>query len=296
MNKSVFDEYYMLWPEPSRAQLRPLLQRVPVLHYPKDKKVLTSVAANTYVLIVENAKLGALIDLAHLGFNHIVQKTREDFPQELLAASLMLVKPESFVRNPIPFFMSGFATSKLLKDPDRHLILRFNKAGDKSTLIDWVGAFLERQSDSNAIRDLCLQAADEMITNALFNAPVVLKKKRPFKDLDRTSDITIPSSLSAKLFICFGNGRIVLGCQDHYGSLKKDDVLGRLGEVLNERDNNFKIGSGGAGFGMRNLVHGAANFYTLVKPGKWTLIACGYRLKGLKSNMTAAKHLHFSFG
>jgi hypothetical protein len=295
MSKSVYEEYYKLWPESSREKLRGLLEKVPFIIYPRDRRLLNSVVGKPYIVIVEKATLATLVEVASYGFEHIVQRNREDFPQELLAASLMSVKPESFMRNPIPFFMSGFTTSKLLKDPDRHLILRFTKQLDKPTLLEWVGSFLDRKSDSAAIRDLCLQAADEMISNALFNAPVVLNKKRPFKDLDRTSDITLPSSLSAKLFMCFGEDRIVLGCQDFYGSLKKEDMLSRLREVLNERDNNFKIGSGGAGFGLRNLIQNSANFYTLVRPGKWTLVACGYRLQGLKSNMTAAKHLHFSF-
>lgn len=294
--KSVFDRYYSLWPEGARERLRPLLTKVPVLELPKDKASLKAVAPRSVVAVVDKLPLRDVMKLVELGFEHVVQSGREDFAQELLASSLMTVKPESFFNNPVPFFLSGFDSHEIVNDPDRHLLMRFTKQREKEMLLDWLGMFLDRDARTSTIRELCLQCADEMISNALFNAPILTSGRRAYKDLPRHTDIALPNKMAASIFACFAEGRVVIGCTDAYGSLTKDVLVNHLSDMFNSGGTDFKFTSGGAGLGVRYMIENAANFYVLVAPGRFTLIAAGFILKGLKSNMTASKHIHFSFG
>ncbi len=293
--KSVFTEYKTLWPQETLIELEPMLSRVPVLNLPEDKALLSKVMPHLVVLVVRNVKLVDIVALADMGFEHIVQIEREDFAQELLAASLMTLRPKAFLKNPVPFFLSGFASEKVLGDPDKHLIMRFIKQSEKNTLMDWLKAFLDRDPRTQTIRDLCLQAADEMITNALFNAPVRPSGKRAFKDLARNSEIELPTNKAATIFACFSEQRIVIGCEDAFGSLEKPLLMEHLRSMFKEERAVVTYSGGGAGLGFRYLLENAANFYVLVDQGKSTLIACGFMLKGLKSNLTSAKHVHLSF-
>ena len=65
--------------------------------------------------------------------------------------------------------------------------------------------------------------------------------------------------------------------------------------MFNEGGVGFSTSSGGAGLGVRYLIENSANFYTVVDPGKFTLMACGFLLKGVKANVTTPKHFHISF-
>ncbi len=293
--KSVFQVYQTLWPEDKRANLEPLLSRVPVLHFPDDRDKFSQVMPHLVVLVVSKIKVKDVLSLIDLGFEHIVQADREDFAKELLASSLMTLRPQAFLKNPIPFFLSGFDSERIISDPDRHLILRFTKQSEKATLLDWLGVFLDRNPATATIRDLCLQAADEMISNALFNAPVRPSGKRAYKDLPRNSEIELPSSQACSLFACFADERVVLGCEDPFGSLDKGLLLNHLRDVFRDDAATMKYSAGGAGLGLRHLIENAANFYVLVNEGKSTLVACGFVLRGLKANMTIAKHMHLSF-
>ncbi len=293
--KSVFAVYQNLWPEDKRPNLEPLLSRVPVLHFPEDRDKFSQVMPHLVVLVVRKVVMKDLLGLIDLGFEHIVQMDRSDFAKELLASSLMTLRPQAFLKNPIPFFLSGFDSDRIISDPDRHLILRFTKQSEKTTLLDWLGVFLDRNPATSTIRDLCLQAADEMVSNALFNAPVRPSGKRAYKDLPRDSEIELPSSQACSLFACFADERVVLGCEDPFGSLNKTQLLEHLRDVFRNDQASVKYSTGGAGLGFRHLIENAANFYVLVNQGKSTLVACGFILKGLKANMAVEKHMHLSF-
>jgi len=293
--KSVFEVYQTLWPEDKRASLEPLLSRVPVLHYPEDRDKFSKVMPHLVVLVVRKIKLKEMLGLVELGFEHIVQMDRPDFAKELLASSLMTLRPQAFLKNPIPFFLSGFDSERVISDPDRHLIMRFHRSNEKKTLMEWLGVFLDRNPATSTIRDLCLQVADEMISNSLFNAPMRPSGKRAFKDLPRNSEIELPTSHGCSLFACFADERVVIGCEDPFGSLDKGVLLGHLRDVFRDDQASMKYTAGGAGLGFRHMLENSANFYVLVNQGKSTLVACGFVLKGLKANMTIEKHMHLSF-
>ncbi len=293
--KSVFDEYKQLWPLEALPTLQPLLSRVPILNLPEDRNELSKVVPHMVVLVVKKVKLTDIVTLADMGFEHIVQRDREDFAQQLLASALMVVRPKAFLKNPVPFFLSGFASEKVINDPDRNLLMRFTKSGEKKTLLDWLEQFLKRDKRTSTIRGLCLQAADEMITNALFNAPIRPSGKRAFKDLARSSDIELPANKAASLFACFAEQRVVIGCEDAFGSLEKSTLMEHLMSTFKESRAQVSYTGGGAGLGFRYLLENSANFYVLVSPGVRTIVACGFMLKGIKSNLTTAKHVHLSF-
>jgi hypothetical protein len=293
--RSVLDHYPALWPADQLERLRPLLKKVPVLHHPEDRELYSKVAPEQVILVVRNVKMRDMMRLAQMGFEHIVQLEREDFPRELLASSLMVLRPDSFMTNPIPFFLTGFDSDTVVTNPDRHLIMRFTKQTEKVTLLEWLGVFLDRQPTTSAIHDICLQAADEMITNGLFNAPVRPGGRRAYKDLSRDSAIELPASQACSLFACFADDRVVLGCEDPFGSLDRSTLMTHLIEVVREGPIGVKYSTAGAGLGFKYLLENSANFYTLVTKGKRTVVACAFLLKGLKANLSANKHFHVSF-
>lgn len=292
---SVFDEYKNLWPSERHAALEPLLKRIPVLHFPEDREKLKSVLPEHVVLVVNEATLAEIVEILQAGFEHVVQKSREDFPQELLASSLMVVRPDAFRKDPLPFFFTGFKTPTAEGNDERHLVVQFNRSDEKSVLLDWLDVFLNEVPQIASIKDLCLQSADELITNALFNAPIRPSGTRPYRELPRESEVVLPEDKKATLFACYSERRVIIGCSDLYGSLYKDVLISHLRGIFSNQKSSARSGTGGAGLGFKYLIENAANTYVISTKGASTLVACGFSLKGLKSNLTAAKHFHLSF-
>lgn len=293
--KSVFEIYKDLWPADRHVALEPLLGKIPVLHYPEDQSKMKSVLPEHVVLVVNQATLAEVVEILQAGFEHVVQKSREDFPQELLASSLMVVRPEAFRKDPLPFFFTGFKTPAGDGAGERNLVVKFHRSDEKPVLLDWLDAFLNEVPQIASIKDLCIQSADEMITNAIFNAPVKPSGTRPYRELPRESEVILPEDKKATLFACFSERRVIIGCSDLYGSLAKDALIAHLRGIFSSQKSTARTGTGGAGLGFKYLIENAANTYVISTKGTSTLVACGFSLKGLKSNLTAAKHFHLSF-
>ena len=292
--KSVFEMYHHLWPVETHASIAPLLTKIPVMHYPEDRAQLSSVVPSYVVLVVRDATTLEIINLVDQGFQHCVRAERADFAPELLAASLMTMKPEAFVRNPLPFFFNGFRSPDP-KDPDKNLTLKIQTSTEKATLLDWLDVFLQQNPRTSGVRELCVQCADEMLTNALYNAPIKPSGVRPFESWSRTQTVTLPVDHAATLFACFSDERVVVGCTDPFGSLNRDSLLNHLRHAFRDPLLRPRTGQAGAGLGFRYLIENSAGFYLISQPGRRTLIACGFLLRGLRANLNVAKHFHFSF-
>lgn len=292
--KSVFEAYKHLWPKDRHELLEPLLSKIVVLHYPEDRALVGKVLTQFVVVVARKASLRETVALIDSGFQHVVQVEREDFAQELLASSLMAIRPAAFQKNPIPFFLSDFQP-EMMSDPDRNLAMKFHKSSQKSMLLDWLGVFLQANPQTFAIHDLCLQAADEMLTNAFFNAPVRPSGKRPFQKLPRDTEAEIPSSQSATLFATVSSRKMIVGCVDTFGSFSHSGLLDHLRNNFSQDSIRTREGQSGSGLGLRYLIENAANFYLLCHQGKSSLVACGFVLEGLKANMTKSKHMHLCF-
>lgn len=291
---SVFEAYRQLFAVETHAALASLLSKIPVMHYPEDRSRLNTVVPSYVVLVIREATVSEIINLVEMGFEHCVRAGREDFAQELVAASLMTIKPEAFVRNPLPFFFDGFKGPDP-KDPDKNLTLKIQNSAEKATLLDWLDVFLQQNPRTSGVRELCVQSADEMITNALYNAPIRPSGVRPYESWSRAQAVELPAAQAATLFACFSDERVIVGCTDPFGSLGRESLLGHLRHAFRDPLLKLRTGEAGAGLGFRYLIENSANFYLISQPRRRTLVACGFLLKGLRANLNVAKHFHFSF-
>lgn len=294
--RSVFAEFAFLWPEKSRKALQPLLEKIQFLYFPDDHlKILAAENHNNTIIIMNSGEMKDLVQMTLLGFSHVVQRSRADFPQELLASALMVARPSAFKKDPIPFFFTGFANSKGSTEPLENLKRVFHRSEDKSDILHSLVGFLKHKPQLEILTDLCVQIADELIANALFNAPVDFRGDPIFQQAPRTRKIEMPSNKPITLFVCYSDYRLVIGCEDLYGSLKRHVFVTHLelalgGDMARPRPPH----SAGAGLGLRYIIENSAGFYAYCERGARSLIACGLVLQGLKANVGPQKHIHLS--
>lgn len=291
---SLYEEYRHLWPANRQESLRDILKDVYCIHFPKETEAMLWANKKKTIIIIEKGKDANFTRFFREGFEHVLFQEREDFPQELLASALMVTRPEVFSKNPLPFFFTGFRAPDLAAESDQSLILDFNQSDQKNQLKDSLQAFMKAIPGVRFASDLAIQVADEMITNVLFNAPINDAGQRTFASLSRDVKIILPESKKARLFACFSDKRIILGCEDPFGSLQRDQVLKRWIQIYDPDQEQVLAGQTGSGLGMKLMIDYAANFYVYSEYKKKTLVACAFLLGGLKANMTSAKHIHFS--
>jgi len=294
--KTVYDAYPHFWSGFDRKELKDLLSSVACVKFPSEATQLIAVksAAQT-VIVAENATLKQIAEVIGLGFEHVVQADRPDFPQELLAASLMAARFEAFVHNPVPFFFTGFRDPAQAKSIDANLAVYFKGSTEKTEIIEKLSDFLNQQPKLQAVADLCIQAADEMLANAMYSAPTDSKGLHLFQDFDRSRPVSYQPAKQGMLFASYSDYRVVVGVEDPYGSIDKAKFWQHLTSIMEPGAIAAKRTAGGAGLGIRFMIGNSANFYVYSDRNKRTVFACGFLLKGVKANLNVNKHLHCSF-
>ncbi len=277
----------------SLQKVEPLLRDIFVLHYPTERAQIQNLHdPKRVIIIIEKASLKEVFALAERGYMQFVNKNRDDFSQELLFSALMVAKPTSFA-GPSPMFLANFSPNTGPNE-ENHVSIPFTSNFEKHTILEKLNFFLMQDNKLLNLKELCVQVADEMYMNAMFSAPIDETNKHFFQNLRRDQNVSYPSGKSAKIFSCYSQSRVIIGCTDPYGSLRIQTLIGHLNAVfMNDLAKTKDNSAAGAGVGLKYMVENASLLYCFVKPGEFTFMACGFLLKGMKANLNENKNIHF---
>lgn len=293
--RNLFDEFSGLLP-PSRSQaLKQILKDFSVLRIPTDLAEFTQAPRDRTIVVVDEIypEFNPM-DFFVAGFEHVIYFGREDFLSELLSSCWMTLRPGSFADNPIPFFFNGFVPESFHPVVENNFLKKFNTSQEKPFLINELEFFLSQYTGLMDIKDICLQSADEMIMNALYNAPVDAAGKRLFMDTPRDVPVQLPPEKNISLFACFSPTKVIIGCEDSFGSIEREPILDGLAQIYAKSKIVPVESQGGGGLGVKMMIENSANFYMYSQKNRKSVIACGFLLQGRRKNVSANKHIHIS--
>lgn len=290
--KTAYEVCSRFWSASMLEPHRMGLEKLNVLELPDDLINFDKVSKENTIVIMKKSSVYNSLQILRRGFSHCLQAERDDFKKELLISCLMLIHPESLVESDVPFFFKGFSKEVDWKNSGNALLLQGRSTKDRAQILAHLETFLSQQTKLNTVSDLALQIADELYTNALYNAPF---QSTPEIQLDRKTHIINSADESIEFFAAFDNDQLLIGCIDNHGSLDRDRFTAHLLKAYAANQVQPELGGGGAGIGLKMIIDNSANFYVYCEQGKKTVMSCGLLLKGRKSNLTEAKHLHISF-
>ncbi len=230
------------------------------------------------------------------GTPHVIQNTHPHFIKDLSTSVLMLTEPDALIKAPLTTILSAYSDPAVTEPALTIFDQSFNASKQKSGLLASINDILSKRTISQSIRGDILVIADELVTNAIFNAPFVdFENTLPGAPRDGT-EVAMHEGKSARVWLGIDDKRVVIGCKDEYGTLNFQKFLRR---VKNCYDTGVAAtmrmsSEGGAGIGSFMIFNSSANFYADIKPGSHSAIFCALPLN-LSSRARAAmpKNLHF---
>ncbi len=134
---------------------------------------------------------------------------------------------------------------------------------------------------------------DEVVTNAIFNAPRTAEGKPKYAKLSRREHVMLEENEVAELqFACDGD-YIAISQIDPFGSLTQDTVVEYLNRCLVKGPNQFSDASGGAGIGLFRVFQSLSKFVVNIEPGAKTEVIALIDLRlSMKRFRQAAKSFH----
>ena len=230
------------------------------------------------------------------GLSQICQTNGPAFETELNTSSIMLNDPQKFIDCPVSSILSPKSASKATESRLTQFSATFQKASEKIGHLDAFRFHLIQAGRSESLVSDASLAADEMFTNAIFNAPFVDLKTHHNPGIDRAdASIQMNSDRSARLFMGHLNDRLVVGCSDPYGSLDVARLLARIQDCcLRGVSNTIRLGAGGAGIGSYLVYNTGSAYYVGVQHGRATVVCSAIQWQwSSRKRSEALKNLHW---
>jgi hypothetical protein len=144
-----------------------------------------------------------------------------------------------------------------------HLITR---SVQRAHVIDRVAEAVRARGQSARVASMAMLVADELISNAVHNAPVAADGSRPRKDLPRDIDIPLDGRDTVRLRWGCDARYVAIEVTDQFGSLDRDTILGALAKQ------DVRDTGGGAGMGIALAYRSCDHLVFNLAPGTRTEI------------------------
>lgn len=248
------------------------------------------------VAVCDQREPQQLLDLVlDHGATQIVQQSNLAIKNEINASALMLNDPDHFIKFPVSSILDPLDAGAKKEKSLMVLDSGFSRANEKSALLDNIKNELDKMTKSMSFVSELLAVADELITNAIFNAPFVDADNGGSGASRNDQLVQMDKGLNGKVFLGRDNERLVIGCQDPYGSLNLTRLFSRVRDCYKTGlADNINMGSGGAGIGSFIVYNTSCSYYAAVKTGAATLICCTIPLMlSARKRAVIPKNLHY---
>jgi hypothetical protein len=244
--------------------------------------------------VYENASPADVLDqVLNHGLRHVVQRSGVTPGHEMETARRMLNDPQSYFKFPVSTIFNAVQNTVESEALLRALVMEFSTPREKEDVLQLLRSYLQPQVGVGLLSDVLL-IADELFTNAVFNAPFENWNQEVggiSRNSEKLRDLKVKT---AQLIVARDEKRIVICCVDEYGALNPLKLIERLNRVLNEGlGSALNYGPGGAGIGTSMIYGACSSLYLGVQKGQRTVVSVSLPLlASRKAREQTPKNVH----
>ena len=163
----------------------------------------------------------------------------------------------------------------------------------KQDYIQNVASYALTLGCNERVVELVETVVDELVTNAIYNAPRTASGEAKYARLSRREPVALADDEVGHLeFACDGD-YIAIAQIDPFGALTRDTVVSYLNRCLVKGPEQISDASGGAGIGLYRVFQSLSKFIINIDPGHRTEVICLLDLRlTMKRFRQAAKSFH----
>jgi hypothetical protein len=145
--------------------------------------------------------------------------------------------------------------------------ITLRRSSHKNAAVEALNRFLSKRGITSRLSQLAAQAADEMIMNAVFDAPVDAEGRTFRKDVDRHADFELKPEGGVDIEIACAEEYTGICVADTFGSLKRGHLMNLLKKDYQEHSYVVRSDERGAGLGVHGLIQAGLSLLFVCKPG-----------------------------
>ncbi len=237
-----------------------------------------------------------LVDAAlALQLHQIVQKQAIEIQKEIKTSEVMIEHTNDFFQYPLSCILTPETRNRENETLLSTFEAKLTKSTQKPQVLEQLNAALMNLVRSKSlISDICL-VADEMIANAIYNAPFVSFENTEPGASRLRGEVNVPEDKYIHFFLGIDENRLVIGCRDQFGTLNVSRLLERIHNCYTKgaADMMNRTMDGGAGLGSYLIFQACLSFYAGVRKGRETLICASFPMNMRDKHRRAlSKNLH----
>lgn len=224
--------------------------------------------------------------------SQVIQEVNPRFDLEVKASLIMSRAPDLFFDFPMSTVLSPNDEPSYESEKKACLLdVLFYRTDQKQGVLDQIVTAVKSVSPRSSLLEDAKLVSDELFSNALYNAPFVSQKVK----ISRKGSISTDPSMAARFLVGADSERVVIVCEDRYGTLDLDSFFRRIrkcleigkGAMINED------GTGGSGIGSFMIFETCISLFCGVKRNQKTTFACVFPIKtAYRRRADPRKNLH----
>lgn len=145
-------------------------------------------------------------------------------------------------------------------------VAELTKGSDRAALVEQVANDLRTAGQSPRVSSMAMLVTDELLSNAVHNAPVDANGNHFRKDLARDQEVILQPNETVRLRWACDARYVAIEVNDSFGSLDRKTILHALGK------NDVRESGGGAGMGLALTYRSCDHLVFNLSPGRKTEI------------------------
>lgn len=155
--------------------------------------------------------------------------------------------------------------------------IRFQRTGQKQDAVDAVRSLAAQLKFQGRAASTIANAVDEVIMNAMFDAPVDATGKRLYSATLRSTDMPLPVDKGVVLQVGYDGVYFAIAVSDQYGSIDKTTLMDHLSRSYADEDYKVKHATASAGLGLATLFSSGGSLHVACESGARSEVTLFYR-------------------
>ena len=190
--------------------------------------------------------------------SNIVAKTHDFAPEELI------ITVGKIIHNDI------FGIDKYLCYGANPFHYEVTSSNQKDPLLKALSEYASNIGINKRIISAVSSVADELLMNAVYNAPIYPNGVRPYARRSRTQPVDLKPDESCFFSFASDGSQFIISVRDRFGSLTPEKIRTYLARCFAMGDNQIEQKQGGAGMGFYFIMENLNKLIVNISPGRGT--------------------------
>jgi hypothetical protein len=155
----------------------------------------------------------------------------------------------------------AFGLQTLLKPGAKIQVVKLQVTSQKQDAVEAIKNYLLALKFQSRMATVIANSVDEIIMNAMFDAPTDELGKPLYSLTSRTTVIKLEGKAAVEMHVGFDGDYVAITAVDNFGSLDKSKLLAHISKIYTEDEYKVKTAVAGAGIGLATVFRSGGSFF-----------------------------------